>query len=124
MTFTGTVELGYAFEAKDNSEKYHRLPPPPNALGERNYEKVYTGILDVLGVRSGQIFGKDDEQRPYIFTRKQDTDMIESILDQLSNQQWTHILDVFELEFLFNLLKNKVDIDQLRITVTNAFIGN
>lgn len=118
------MELDYAFEAKVNSEKYHRLPPPPDALGEQSYEKVYTGILDVLGVRSGQIFEKGDERRPYVFTRKQDTDMIESILDQLSNQQWTQIFDVFELELLFNILKNKVDFESepLRITVTNAFI--
>lgn len=122
----GTVTLGYAFEAKNRSEKYHRLPPPTSAMGEKDYEKVYAGILDVLDARHGQIFDKDDDRRPCVFIQQQDTEMIESILDQLSDKQWSQTFDVFHLELLFNQLKNLVQQQQgeepLRISVTNAFI--
>lgn len=82
-------------------------------------------ILDVLGVEPGEQIDQSDERRPCVFIRKQDTEMIESILDQISYQQWKQTFDVFELELLFNKLKNKVgdlNSDPIRITVSNAFI--
>lgn len=129
----GTVTIGYAYEAQAHSAKTHRLPPPsstkgaqPSATGETNYDNVYSGILNMFNARPGQTFSKDDAKRPFVFTREQDIEMIESILDQLSDQQWRQTFDVFHLELLFNRLKNKVESnhghDELRITVTNAFI--
>lgn len=126
---TGTVEIGYAFEAKNRSEKVHRLPTPNTleAFGDKSYERVYANILmEIFGVRPGQTFSKDDRNRPYVFTREQDVEMMESILDQLSDKQWRQTFDVFHLELLFNKLKNKVETshgaDPIRITVTNVFI--
>lgn len=122
----GTVTIGYAFEAKDRSEKVHRLEPPPQAMGDTRYERVYNGILNVLNVSPGQTFSKDNTKRPFVFTREEDVEMMESILDQLSDQQWRQTFDVFHLELLFNQLKNKVEMDRghekLRITVTSVFI--
>ncbi|XP_055308372.1 protein maelstrom homolog isoform X2 [Sitodiplosis mosellana] len=122
-----TVTIGYAFEAKDRSEKVHRLPPPPNALGEKDYEKIYSAILGVLDSEPGQTFDKSDSRRPYVFTRKEDNEVIESILDQLSEvaeKQWHTTFDVFDFELLFNELKNNVELatEPIRITVTNTFI--
>lgn len=126
MKFSETVRIGYAFEAKDRSERYHRLTPPPNAIGEKRFDRIYAGILDVMGVRSGQTFEKDDPRRPCVFIRKEDVEMIESILDQLSDKQWTETFDIFDLELLFYELKNKVstlhDRQSIPITVTSHFI--
>lgn len=129
MPFTGAVTIGYAFEAKDHSEKVHRLPPPPNANGERDYSKIYSAILNVLDVEPGQVFEKSDKRRPCVFTRKEDMEMIESILDQLSDKQWQQTFDVFEFNLLFQALKNKVleydtsaTHEPIRLTITNAFI--
>ncbi|XP_055309099.1 protein maelstrom 2-like [Sitodiplosis mosellana] len=126
----GTVTIGYAFEAKDRSEKVHRLPPPPNALGEKDYEKIYSTILGVLDVVPGQKFEKNDERRPCVFIRREDIEMIESILDQLSDHTWQNTFDVFDFNLLFNRLKNKVEVetkaglsvDPIRITVSDSFI--
>lgn len=99
---------GYAADAKDHSEKTHRLPPPPDAKGDDKYERVYAGILDVIGVRPGETFTRDDKQRPCVFTRKEDVEMVESILDQLSHREWRETFDVFTLELLFYELKREV----------------
>lgn len=121
---SGEVAIGYAYEAKLRSEKVHRLPPPTNAMGEKNYETIYKAMLDVIEVRPDQRFDKSDDRRPCVFIRKEDTEMIESVLDQLSDQQWKETFDVFELELLFNRLKNKAndDFEPIRISVTNSFI--
>lgn len=124
----GTVTIGYAYQAKAHSEQTHQLPPPPSheTLGQKNYKIVYDGLLKVFDARHGQIFDKDDPKRSFLFTREQDIEMMESILDQLSDRQWRQTFDVFNLELLFNKLKNKVELDRggdpIRITVTNVFI--
>lgn len=107
----------------------HRLPPPPNADGEKDYSKIFSAILGVLDVVPGQQFDKSDKHRPCLFTRKEDTEMIESILDQLSDKQWQQTFDVFEFNLLFHGLKNKVleyntevNHEPIRLTVTNTFI--
>lgn len=102
------MTLGFAADAKEYSEKTHRLPPPPDAKGDDKYERVYAGILDVIGVRPGETFTRDDKQRPCLFTRKEDVEMIESILDQLSQREWRETFDVFTLELLFYELKREV----------------
>lgn len=124
LSFPGAVAIGYAFEAKDRSEKIHRLPPHPDAMGEKDYSKIYQDILDVIDARPNDVFDKNDPRRPCVFTRKQDIEMIESILDQLSDNQWTQVFDVFELELLFNELKNKVEgaDEPIRVSVTNGLI--
>ncbi|XP_031638316.1 protein maelstrom homolog [Contarinia nasturtii] len=118
----GTVAMGYAFEAQERSQKIHRLPTPPDALGEKNYENVYKSILDVLGVQIGETFDLNDNRRPSVYIRKQDMEMMESILDQLSENQWQNTFNLFELELLFHELKNKVTDVRVPISVTNSFI--
>lgn len=46
------MPLGYLFEAKDYSEKTHRLPIPPSAKGERNYKAILNEIDNFMGNRS------------------------------------------------------------------------
>lgn len=45
-----------------------------------------------------------------VFIRKEDMQMIESILDQLAyDNPWREMFDLFEFEILFNYLKNAAD---------------
>lgn len=91
-------------------------------MGERNYAVVFQGLMDVLGIGSSETFTKDDPNRPFFFTSAEHLEMIESILDQVSQMQWRECFDVFPLELLFNLLKNKVHGDEsLGISITNMF---
>lgn len=51
--------------------------------------------------------------------------MISSILSTLSGRDailYTQQFDVFDLEILFNAMKNIGEVDPIRITVTNAFL--
>lgn len=108
----GKCEIGYAWTAKNHSEKIHHLPPPPNALGEREYDKLYDEILDILGIRRDQFFSKDDKQRPRVFVRQQDIKMIKSILKQFAGPiDWKKQFDVCEFEYLFHVMKNAVECD-------------
>lgn len=125
----GEVLTGYAYEAKFHSEQTHHLPPPPDAMGERNYEKIYKKILDVLGIKTHNVFPKGDERRPCIFVRRDNIEMVTDILKTLSGEiQWQNQFDIFELEWFFNELKNEVDLDpenpqrRIPISVTDYFI--
>lgn len=127
----GVVISGWAADANDYSKSHHRIPPPgmPNEMGERDYDKVYTGILDILGIDKSKTFEQDDINRPCVYVRKEDIQMIESILDQLSADfQWRKKFNVFDLELLFNELKSTIEIDpdapnkRYPMSVTSYFI--
>lgn len=108
----GRCEIGYAWTAKDHSEKTHRLATPPNAIGDKDYYSLYGEILSILGIRHNQFFSKDDKQRPRVFVRQQDIKMIESILKQLAGPiNWKDQFDVCEFEYLFYVMKNAVEYD-------------
>lgn len=106
----GKCEIGYAWTAKEHSDKIHRLPTPPDALGEKDYDKLYGEILDILGIQRNQFFSKDDERRPRVFVRKQDVETIHSILNQFAID-WKNQFDVWEFEHLFYVMKNAVEFD-------------
>lgn len=42
------MELGYAYTVKAHSESTHRLPPPPNALGEANFGRILYEIQNFM----------------------------------------------------------------------------
>lgn len=50
-TFVNPAELpaGYAFEAMELSRKTHRLPPPPNARGERDLARICADVMRFIG---------------------------------------------------------------------------
>lgn len=70
----------------------------------------------------GQTFAMDDPNRPFIFTLTRNVNMIESVLDQLSDFQWRQTFDVFDFELLFYQLKNKVSNQKIPMTITNTFV--
>lgn len=130
---TGSVQCGYAADAIDISKRSHQLPPPPKAMGEKLFDVIYTNILDVVGIANpDQKFSKE-EKRPSVFARKEDIPMLKSILAQLCGQgkYWEEShFDLFELEILFNQLKNSLidfgpsdsEAKKLPIGVTSYFI--
>lgn len=63
------VPLGYQFDAKDNSEKTHRLPIPPKAKGEANYEIILDNMKTFMG-----------DPTPILFTTKENIAMIKSFI--------------------------------------------
>lgn len=123
------VQVGYAFEAKDRYERIHRLPPPPDAMGETHFDKIFASILDILGIKATDRYPKGDEHRPMVFIRKEDMPMIESILDQMAyDNPWRDMFDLFEFEIFFNELKNAAEFDmadtrpRIPISVSTYFI--
>lgn len=128
--FTGAIEVGYAYEAQEYSEKNHRLPPPgvDGTMGEKNYALVYQDILSILNVvKPDQTFNKGDPKRPSFFIGQTSLAIMESVLDQISNCTWRGTFDLFPFEVLFNRLKNAVERKNggdaaMRITVTNLLL--
>lgn len=105
-----TVEQGYAYEAKNRYENVHGLPPPMElsntpTIGETDYSKIYQNILNMIQIDQNHNYEKTDPFRPCIFTQKKYMEMMESILDQLSQNQWTNQFDLFEIEELFFLVE-------------------
>lgn len=99
--------MGYAFEARDHSEHNHRLPCPPNAMGETDFEAVFNRILEIVApVPQNEYRGKpmifvgfDDEGR-------ENVKMIESFFQRF-NPNALDLIDVFPLSQLFLEMKQK-----------------
>lgn len=96
-----SLPLGMAFEAKNHSEDTHKLPIPPEALGETNYGRIYDNLYSFI---------YDDELnavRP-VFTRDSDVIMVKSILNILAVEadKPLDLIDVFPIhEFFYELKK-------------------
>lgn len=114
------LPLGYLHTAKVLSETEHRLPYPPNAKGEKRFDKIFESILDFVKPTSDGIVT--------VFTKADNIPMLESILGQLSDATGEEAkpIDLFPLESLFFYLKkeaDKVTGDQCSIHVTNMMLG-
>lgn len=68
------VPLGYQFDAKDNSEKTHRLPIPPYCKGEKNYRFILSEMKKFMG-----------EPTPILFTSKENIAMIKSFIQAFAD---------------------------------------
>uniref|UniRef100_A0A1Q3EW40 Putative maelstrom n=1 Tax=Culex tarsalis TaxID=7177 RepID=A0A1Q3EW40_CULTA len=68
------LPLGMALDAATHSNETHKLPVPPDALGEANCEKILRLILKFLKSSSGS------RTIPPMFTWNKDIPMVESIL--------------------------------------------
>lgn len=47
----GQLPLGAAYQALEHAKKTHRLPLPPNIIGEKNYQIVLDKILEFLDAK-------------------------------------------------------------------------
>ncbi len=68
---TEKIPLGYQYDAKENSDSSHRLPIPPKAKGERNYQHIFDEIKKFLG-----------KPTPIMFTARDNIPMIKSFIEQ------------------------------------------
>lgn len=105
FSFTGQIPLGFAFEAKDFSEKTHRLPCPPRAIGETDFARIFERTLEILAT------GNDDEHKgkPMVFVlegvNNENVRMVRSFFQQFSDDY--EKIDVLPLTRLFLELKLK-----------------
>ncbi|XP_037038252.1 protein maelstrom homolog isoform X2 [Bradysia coprophila] len=91
------VPMGYLFDAKDNSEKTHRLPIPPNSKGERNYKCILDQMKQFMG-----------EPMPILFTSKETIPMIKSFIQSFidfGNNDDIDAYRVYQLHLLFFEIK-------------------
>lgn len=123
----GSIDLGYAADAKNHSEDTHKLPIPPHALGERHFHAAFHNIWKVLTKVSAS--KRFDDGKPFVFTYANDYTseednvfMLKSVLSQLSNQEAP--IDVYPLSRLFFVLAtNLFEIDRFQ-KVENISIVN
>lgn len=67
------MPIGYAADAKDRSDKTHRLPPPPNAKGQKNYRILLDEMVRFMG---------DTKPLPPLFTTKEEIPVIKSFINE------------------------------------------
>lgn len=109
------VELGYAADAKAHADSTHKLPIPPNAYGETNFNEVYQEIWNLLTEESHYQF---DNGKPFVFTYTNDCSteeenilMLKSFMRQLTPNESP--IDVYPLSrLLFILTANLSAIDR------------
>lgn len=114
----GSVELGYAADAKNHSDNTHKLPLPPNAMGESDFSDVFRKIWKLL------VAGKNrysfDDGKPFVFTYTGDCAteednilMLKSFMQQVSNKESP--IDIYPLSGLFFILTtNLFEIDRFQ----------
>lgn len=114
----GYVELGYAADARNYSDDTHKLPIPPNAMGETNFYEVFRKIWKLLVADKNRY--KFDDGKPFVFTYTSDHTseednilMLKSFMMQLSNREAP--IDVYPLSRLFYILStNLFEIDRFQ----------
>lgn len=103
----GSVEMGYAADAKNFSDDTHKLPIPPNAIGETDFNAVFRKIWRLLEVESKRF--RFDSGKPFVFTYSSDFTneeenilMLKSFMTQFSKKESP--IDVYPLSRLFFIL--------------------
>ncbi|XP_063699028.1 protein maelstrom homolog isoform X2 [Culicoides brevitarsis] len=97
----GKLPLGHAFTAKDHGEKTHKLPVPPNALGESEFDTILVQILEFFTEeRSSR-----DAAFP-VFVNDPEMEMCESILRDFCEKSELEfdLVKVLPLTFFFQKL--------------------
>lgn len=101
------IELGYRYMAKSHADDTHKLPLPPDALGVKNFQKVFNVVRAQLPSR------EVDGGKPIVFTcfndRMDDSDtilVVKSVLDQISGGKSD--IDVYALPELFFAINMKL----------------
>lgn len=103
------VELGFAYTAKANSEGTHRLPPPPNAYGEKDFGRILYKINKFLKDSPAYDDGKHmvfTYSDPYANDDNQ-VDVIKNFLQQFAGEK-EHRIDVYPMTRLFYVLRNEL----------------
>lgn len=96
------VETGFAWTAKDRSERVHKLPPPPNAMGRKDFQEIYDEIISFISEKTCRI----DTGNPIVFTEADFDDesdsqvrVLESFMKQFSGR--SNKIDIYPINHLF-----------------------
>lgn len=110
LCLTEKVEIGYAYTVKAHSEETHRLPPPPKAFGEKDYNRLLFEIKKFLKDDNNPVF---DGGNPMIFTfhneyssEDNQIDVLKNLLDQFGDHD--HRINIYPLTRLFYVLRNEL----------------
>lgn len=108
------IETGYAFQAKDRSERMHRLPYPPHAMGEKSYPRVHEGIMKFIRDDIDAQKYAIDHGKPMVFTYSEfyssedvQVDVLNSFMKQFSFDGSVDI-DIYPLNHLYYVLRNQL----------------
>lgn len=109
--FVEKTELGYAYTAKAHSEETHHLPPPPNAFGEKNFNRVLYNITKFMRADGVPVF---DRGNPFVFTYNDplsnegnQIEVLKDFLNQFAEPKTPNI-DVYPLTRLFFVLRTEL----------------
>lgn len=74
----GTLPFGHQLTAKDHSDKTHKLPIPPNAIGDTDYVAILGALTDFLSQNSLYKYAKAFP----LFVLNTEMEIVENILTQ------------------------------------------
>uniref|UniRef100_A0A336KZF2 CSON001911 protein n=1 Tax=Culicoides sonorensis TaxID=179676 RepID=A0A336KZF2_CULSO len=102
----GTLPLGYRWEITDHHNKTHKLPIPPHALGEEEYEKVLQDMLELFCEERSAV----EEVFP-ILVLESEMHMAECILNEFLDKAELEYdaIQILPLTYFFHKLRVAVD---------------
>ncbi|XP_058814867.1 protein maelstrom homolog [Topomyia yanbarensis] len=74
----GNLPLGLAHEANTTSDESHRLPIPPESMGETDYSILFGKILDFIN--------REDKKYRLFFAEESQIPVVENILNQFADE--------------------------------------
>lgn len=103
----GKLPLGSAFNAKDHSDKTHKLPPPPKAEGERDYLKVLTTLTDFLVKNATDSI----ENKFLLIVKEDEAEMVQNILSQFCDAAQMNVEQyvLLPMTYFFHKLRESCD---------------
>lgn len=109
---TEKIALGYAYTARAHSESTHRLPLPPDAYGEKNFNRVWYDIQKFMEMdKNDKAF---DGGKPMVFTftdsyssEANQLNVLKSFMKQFVGDELLPI-DLYPLTRLFYTLRNEL----------------
>lgn len=97
----GTLPIGMGYQAKSHADDTHRLPVPPNAMGERDFGKVIQGLMSFIET-------DENGQYPPLYAHKHYLEMIKNVMSILENEYFgdnSVNFKIYPIQYLFYTLK-------------------
>ncbi|XP_028143294.1 protein maelstrom homolog [Diabrotica virgifera virgifera] len=105
----GRLPLGYASDAKKQSEDSHQLPIPLTGDDDDNVEEVYTEMKEFILSKTG-----DTKKFPPLYAKKDIVKMLQHVLDTwCADFDEPPLFKVYYLQYMFQVLKNSVANDNV-----------
>ncbi|CAG9830036.1 unnamed protein product [Diabrotica balteata] len=105
----GGLPLGYASDAKKQSEDSHQLPIPLTGEYDDNVEEVYTEMKEFLSSKTG-----NSKNFPPLYAKKDIVKMVQHVLDSwCTDFDEPPLFKVYYLQYMFQVLKNSVANDNV-----------